>query len=643
MDLDVDVMEVEYGEEEDYVDSEDECDWAQMMDRIAADASSGHEVFTPARDDRSCGLVGVNHGRTARRDVREESSTSTTDMAIDDGDWVDMDNDDEAFLPMVLHHIDLNKENEKQDTLPRRRPQASLAPPPLHSSQGRNRPRSLLPPKTPAGVLREDAVMDDGRLIRISDHVPFFGTDSKGRPRIWLPDYFETTFSESEDEPPKVVLVGSEFVRPRDIPDFGGFLRDEENEVFLLDESVRVLLMEGVTVKPGWSLVFTNKGLPSGRVSRRLVCRYRAERSTSSGEGGLRTFLEDEVPEWCFGYCVADKVLRDDFLDRETRPRINGSRYRLLDAFCGAGGVSRGALMAGLDVAYGFDFDEDAIRTFRANFAVPPLRGEAIWASADNFIPVVETLSRRVDICHISPPCQPFSAAHTTAGKNDDANQATLFAIEPLIRQVKPRICTLEEVPGITYSNSVEYWRSAVRMFLDAGYSTSWRILNTAHFGVPQKGRKRLLLLCSCPGQELPAFSTPTHSPVGGVDRLFPPRTLREALTGITTTNGHSVNVNQVFDNIGFKAHMLPTWDEPYPWSVMTSMPNLHPDGRRFTLREVARLQSFPDDHLFPPEISNRSIGRMIGNAVPPWFAKAYLEEVRKTLEETDRQPRIRK
>ncbi|BFZ64151.1 hypothetical protein YB2330_005290 [Saitoella coloradoensis] len=321
MELDVDVMEVEYGEEEDYVDSEDERDWAQMMRRIAADASSGREVFAPARNDSSCGPVVVNHGRTGRRDVGEEASTSTTDMAIDGGNWVDMDSDNEAFLPMILHHIDLNNDHERQELpLQRRSP---LAPPPLRSLQGRNRPRSLLPPKTPAGILREYAVMHNGRLIRISDHVPFFGTDLEGRPRIWLPDHFETILSESEDEPPKVFLVGSEFVRPRDIPDFGGFLRDEENEVFLLDASVPVLLIEGVKVKQGLSLVFTNKRLPCGRGSRRLVCRYRAERSTSSREGGLRTFLEDEVPEWCSGHCVSDKDLRDDFLDRETRPRIN--------------------------------------------------------------------------------------------------------------------------------------------------------------------------------------------------------------------------------------------------------------------------------------------------------------------------------
>ena len=167
-------------------------------------------------------------------------------------------------------------------------------------------------------------------------------------------------------------------------------------------------------------------------------------------------------------------------------------RYTIGDGFCGAGGISRGAKAAGLKVVWGFDFDTAAIESFSLNFS-----GAYCWAIAAHDLITVITDDLKVDILHLSPPCQTFSPAHTKPGKDDEMNQATFFATRELIKRTKPRIVTLEETFGlIRTENNLRWFKAMVQMFTSLGFSLRWKVFDLRNFGLPQP-RRRLFLYAS--------------------------------------------------------------------------------------------------------------------------------------------------
>ncbi|KAL9131499.1 MAG: hypothetical protein Q9217_000578 [Psora testacea] len=318
---------------------------------------------------------------------------------------------------------------------------------------------------------------------------------------------------------------------------------------------------------------------------------------------------------------------------REVDLTINGhlshgsTRYMFGDCFCGAGGASRGAKAAGLRVGWGFDFDPAAIESYSLNFS-----GANCWAIAAHEFIMVIMEDLRVDILHLSPPCQPFAPCHTRAGKDDDMNQATFFAVAELIEKVKPRIITLEETFGLTRTvDNVMWFKAMVQMFTKKGYSVRWKVFNLCDFGLPQP-RKRFFIFASCPGEPLPDFPEPTHCKLAD-QHLYPDRrpymTVNEAITGIPTNISlHNPDTVQRLNN--------PPFDGNLPLrSTITcaSGARYHPSGsRNFTLREIACLQGFPLEH----EFGKTRVRKQIGNAVPPIVAKTFFEQIIKTLQKTD-------
>ena len=172
------------------------------------------------------------------------------------------------------------------------------------------------------------------------------------------------------------------------------------------------------------------------------------------------------------------------------RPFPN-QRYTFGDCFCGAGGMSRGAINAGLRVAWGFDFNLPACRTYQLNFLGTPIYN--VWANDFSN----SNKDCKVDICHISPPCQYFSPLHTHDGKDDDMNTASLFAIGSLLKKAKPRVVTLEETAGLVrISSHKDYFNAIFNMFTSQGFSVQCKVLSCADFGVSQQ-RRRLVIIAS--------------------------------------------------------------------------------------------------------------------------------------------------
>jgi DNA (cytosine-5)-methyltransferase 1 len=130
--------------------------------------------------------------------------------------------------------------------------------------------------------------------------------------------------------------------------------------------------------------------------------------------------------------------------------------------------------MAGLKPQWGFDFNEHASRTWRMNFP----EAKMYTLHSHEFVLMGKgNAYLKVDILHLSPPCQFFSPAHTVIGRHDDHNSASMFACGEVLKMTQPRIFTLEETFGIMSPKFLPWFNAAVQMFTELNYSVRWKIV----------------------------------------------------------------------------------------------------------------------------------------------------------------------
>lgn len=307
----------------------------------------------------------------------------------------------------------------------------------------------------------------------------------------------------------------------------------------------------------------------------------------------------------------------------QTRPRLRerGQKYTLFDTFSGAGGVSRGAQMAGFKVTHAVDKSEDVWSTYKTNFPDTKL----FKGSVDEFIKYSKRHCR-VDVLHLSPPCQYFSPAHTHQGANDDENIFALFSCNSLISKTRPRIITVEQTFGITHERHKEYFHIFINDFTQFGYSVRWKVVRLCTWGSAQD-RKRLIMIAAAPGENLPPFPLPTHAEdsTGG---LKPYTTLRHALCGIR----HGEDLHNLRTVKRHQPPKAPYNPDRLAGTLTTGGADFpYPDGSRdFTLRELASLQGFPRYHKFKG--TRTSIRKQIGNAFPPNTVRVLYEHLERWL-----------
>ncbi|KAL8829143.1 MAG: hypothetical protein Q9170_006303 [Blastenia crenularia] len=297
-------------------------------------------------------------------------------------------------------------------------------------------------------------------------------------------------------------------------------------------------------------------------------------------------------------------------------------QYTFGDSFCGAGGMSRAAHQAGLHIKYAFDCNERACDSYAMNF--PKANLHCRWAH--EFIQTPG--DRTVDIAHLSPPCQFFSPAHTRAGKDDEMNTASLFAVGEMLLKSRPRVVTLEQTFGIVLrARHQGYLNALVQIFTRYGFSIRWRLLHCADYGLPQM-RLRTFVIASCPGEPLPPFPQPTHSSLPSLTGLLPWTTINSIIDSIPPDAlDHEPEKCKVRDELPRSG------DRIAKTITCNGGGQVHPSGKRdFTIREFATLQGFPLEHVFG------AVGakKQIGNAVPPPVGRRVLESVVEALEKED-------
>ena len=327
----------------------------------------------------------------------------------------------------------------------------------------------------------------------------------------------------------------------------------------------------------------------------------------------------------------------------------------LISLFSGAGGLDRGFHKAGFKTIVANEYDPAICPTFRANFPDVNL----IEGDIRNIDPAI--LPRDIEGIIGGPPCQSWSEGGAKRGIEDPRGQLFNDYIR-ILRSVKPLFFVAENVSGMLAPRNKKAVDSFIASFEDAGYDVNLKMLNAMDYEVPED-RDRIFFVGFRKDLGIKDFKYPT--PVG--HKI----TLREAIGDLQEsaipalpqnhTNGskcivpnHEYYVSG-FSSIYMSRNRVRAWDEQ-GFTVQASgrQCQLHPQApkmqkvdadrqifvpgyehlyRRMTVREVARIQTFPDDYKFIYEDVNMGY-KMIGNAVPVMLAYHMALQIRKTLRE---------
>jgi len=290
---------------------------------------------------------------------------------------------------------------------------------------------------------------------------------------------------------------------------------------------------------------------------------------------------------------------------------------KIVSLFSGAGGLDLGFMQAGHEIIWANDIYDDAVDTYRYNIGNHIVKGD-----------ISEISSAEIPECDLVMggfPCQGFSIANLKRHTEDSRNNLYKELLR-VIRDKMPKYFLAENVKGILSLDKGAVFSMILKDFFEGGYNVSFKVLNSADYGVPQK-RERVIIVGI--RKDLPyIFEFPhiTHSEFGseGTNKwvsvsdalsIFPDPDYPNNIPNHTYSK-YKLNFN------GYIGHRPLNPDKPAP-TVTARGDNKggvvilpHPNGlRRMTCRELATIQSFPSDFVFCG--NNSSIYRQIGNAVP--------------------------
>ena len=328
---------------------------------------------------------------------------------------------------------------------------------------------------------------------------------------------------------------------------------------------------------------------------------------------------------------------------------------RLISLFSGAGGLDLGFHKAGFTTVMANEFDKKICPTFRANFPNVELSDKDIRSIASNDFP--DNIQGIIG----GPPCQSWSEGGSLRGI-DDARGQLFYEYIRILKDKQPLFFVAENVSGMLANRHSEAVKGFMRLFSEAGYDVNLKMLNANNFDVPED-RDRIFYIGFRKDLNVTDFHYPTplaHRP-----------TLRDAIWDLQSSAIPALDKNKTngdkcifpnheffigsFSSIFMSRNRVRSWDEP-GFTVQASgrQCQLHPQApkmikveankqifvpgkehlyRRMTVREVARVQSFPDDFKFIYEDVNYGY-KMIGNAVPVNLAYHVALRIKEVLKE---------
>jgi DNA (cytosine-5)-methyltransferase 1 len=348
------------------------------------------------------------------------------------------------------------------------------------------------------------------------------------------------------------------------------------------------------------------------------------------------------------------------------------TRLKSISLFTGAGGLDLGFEAAGFDTAVAVEIDRRCVETLRANREWPVIERDIEHVPTSELLAKAGLEAGEADVLIGGPPCQPFSKsgfwATGEAKRLDDPRATTIDHYLRILEETRPRSFLLENVEGLGFrgkDEGLERIRFAVEAINErhgTRYSTSVAVLNAADYGVPQQ-RRRLFVIGSRDGTTF-RFPEPTHidpAIMAAGDNRDQWRTAWDALHDLPAPKDSALSIK------GKWAGLLPSipegqnylhhtdrgegeplfgWRRRY-WSFLLKLSKdrpswtlqaqpgpatgpFHWQNRRLSMREMARLQSFPDDYRIIGSIGDAQ--RQLGNAVPALLAEVLGRAIRAQL-----------
>lgn len=309
---------------------------------------------------------------------------------------------------------------------------------------------------------------------------------------------------------------------------------------------------------------------------------------------------------------------------------------KTVSLFAGCGGLDLGFEKAGFQIIWANDNNIKIKETYEKNHPKTKLLIKSIVDIKPEEIP-------ECDVIIGGPPCQSWSAAGAGKGKEDSRGQLFYDYIN-LIKSKKPKAFVAENVKGILSKRHIDSFNEIVDLFDKAGYRVTYKLLNAKDYGVPQD-RERVFIVGTLKELNLKYnFPKPTNSKGNYI-------TLKDAIGDLEENPGELYEGS--FSSMFMSRNRKRNWDE-VAFTVQASgrQAQIHPSSpdmivvgkdkrifdpnsdkkiRRMSVRECARIQTFPDDFEFLSTLDENY--KMVGNAVPVNLALEVAKQLKLSLE----------
>lgn len=348
----------------------------------------------------------------------------------------------------------------------------------------------------------------------------------------------------------------------------------------------------------------------------------------------------------------------------------NGRKYPSISIFSGIMGIEIGLERAGFTTVFANDFDKhckDVIEDNREVFGDFPYLCEDInKITPEEILELSGLKPGEAAMLAGGPPCQPFSKSGLRKGIESDKGQLFKRYLDYL-EVIKPRAFILENVRGMVSSNKGEDFKNILEHFDETGYTIYWKILDAANHGVPEY-RQRLFIVGFRDRIQFDFPSIDYADPEADQETLFdkdPYITVADALhelpkgepTGPKLTGKYEGYLDEIPEGMNYsfytaeRGYKKPKfeWRTKFWYFLLKThrqKPSLtiqaypgnntgpfHWENRRFSVRELLRIQSFPD--WLKIDKPYRIGHRMAGNAVPPILAEEVGKKIKQALDES--------
>lgn len=341
---------------------------------------------------------------------------------------------------------------------------------------------------------------------------------------------------------------------------------------------------------------------------------------------------------------------------------------KAISLFSGCGGLDAGFIAAGFNVVGHVELDEAARKLYEANFKNSTCLGKDICSISNDEINTWLNNYGNIDLLIGGPPCQGFSLA----GKrdpNDTRNQLYKDYVR-IVEKIEPKVFVMENVKLLTSMRTINgelFIDNIKAAFEKIGYNVFLFEVNAQDYGVPQS-RERIFLIGTNKSKckEKYIFPCRTHSSkdFSLFSQLLPYATFRDAASDLPSLKSGEISKDPLHWSISHPQHVIEwlkdvpeggsahdnknpnlrppsgfnttykrnIWDKPSStistnFSMISGCRNVHPtDTRSLTIREAARLQSFPDEFVFFGKWGD--IRKAIGNAVPPYLSYIVAQSI---------------